>query len=56
MAIKGNNGNLVQTMRYRVIASGGVIVSEHRKKERAEEKRDAYNKKHPNQPAMVCKI
>jgi len=56
MAIKGRDGYLKIVMRYQVIASGNVLVSKHRGYENACKARDAYNKEHPNQPAMVVKI
>ena len=56
MAIKSKTGYLKIVMQYRVIASGNTLVSEHKNYAKADKARDAYNKKHPNQPAMVVKI
>ncbi len=46
-SIKGKDGYLKITMRYQVIASGGVLVSKHHDYEKANKARDAYNKKTP---------
>ena len=56
MATKSENGYLKVVMRYKVIAPGNVLVSKHKWHENACKSRDAYNREHPNQPAMVVKI